>query len=179
MRIARNRHQRISQATNFLTVMSTAQAGDRREAQQLGVTQHFRSGDQIRLADTHDIPDVAVNAPAMSKSRCHRANDIAVTVCEEGLGKELCRALIVLCEQSCRNEIAGIGVRIGKGVDIAFQFLPTRDRAVRRDNDVGLIERLLAIERDGNERELVCVLPASTWPLKRVASARVRKYLLR
>ena len=109
------------------------------------------------LRDGQGLPDVSVDAAGLRQPARHGAHHVAVPVGEEAASKERLRAGAHRCKRCRRHEIAGVGVRVREGVNLTTQIGERPLVTGRTADEVGLVERLPAPDRNGKEREVVAV----------------------
>ena len=90
----------------------------------------------------------------MRQACSYRAHNVAMSVCKEGTPEEFIGSLSQVCKCRTSDEVARVAVGVGEGMDVPFHLLEIVRRAIRIDNDIGLIEWPGTPCGDGYERQL-------------------------
>ena len=139
-------------------VASRLQANNRGKTQLLGPVNDTGPVDQLRLSLPHDIPNVPVDAAAFRESICNGPHDVAMPVREKERAEELSGRRVAERQKVPSYQEARCAVGVGKRVNSATDFIEGLSLASLVDNDIGLIKRLMPIEWNREEFELVLVL---------------------
>ena len=134
------------------------QADNRGKAELLGPIHDSRLVDQFRLTFPHDIPDVSVDAAALRQSGRHCPHDVPVSVGEKECAEELSGRRVAKRQKIAGDQKARRAVGIGKCVNGAANVVKGLSFAPLADDYVGLIKRLMPVERNSEKLELVFML---------------------